>query len=192
MRLATSRFLLRDLVESDRAAFVAYQMDPRYRRLYDFDEADKNRPHDLFDLFMSWQQDQPRRNYQLGIFDRVSGRLRGVAGVRRAGQPEATAVLGIELTPEDWGHYRLAIEVVSALLEHGFRDIGLRTIVGDIASDNKRAEKLARWFGAEIVARGDGPDRMRARASSGVRWALTGEAWERSGRKRFLRAVRGS
>lgn len=183
MHMTTSRLVLRDLVESDRAAFVAYQVDPRYRRLYDFDEADGNRAHDLFDLFISWQQDQPRRNRQLGIFDRRSGRLCGVAGLRQAEQPEGTAVLGTELTPDDWGRYRLAIEVVSALIEHGFRDIGLCAIIGDTASGNKRVEKLAHWFGADIVARRDGPEWMAARGWLEVDWVLTREAWQQTGRR---------
>ena len=63
MRLATSRFVLRDLCESDRPAFLAYQMDPRYRRLYGFDQADAQRAHDLFDLFVSWQAETPRLNF---------------------------------------------------------------------------------------------------------------------------------
>jgi ribosomal-protein-alanine N-acetyltransferase len=180
MRLTTSRFLLRDLVERDRTAFVAYQRDPRYLRLYDLDKVDGSRVHDLFDLFISWQQDQPRRNYQLGIFDRPLGRLCGVAGLRQAGQPEGAAVLGLELTPDNWGRYRLAIEAASALIEHGFQEIGLRIIIGNAASGNMRVEKLARWFGAEIVARRSGPAWMAARGWSEVDWALTRDAWERT------------
>lgn len=182
MHLQTSCLLLRDFVESDRAAFVTYQMDPRYRALYDFDCDDK-RAHDLFDLFISWGQERPRRNFQVGVFDRTSGRLCGCAGLRQAGQAEGTAILGIELTPDDWGRYRLAIDAASLLIEHGFRDIGLHTILGSTASGNKRVERLARWFGADIVARRDGPDWMRARGWSEVDWALTRESWERSGRR---------
>ena len=51
--LLTSRFMLRDFRESDRRAFVTYQMDPRYRRLYRFDYDDR-RAHELFDRFLSW------------------------------------------------------------------------------------------------------------------------------------------
>ena len=77
----------------------------------------------------------------------------------------------------------MAIEVVSALIEHGFRDIGLCAIIGDTASGNKRVEKLAHWFGADIVARRDGPEWMAARGWLEVDWVLTREAWERTGRR---------
>lgn len=189
MHLHTPRLLLRDFIESDRAAFLAYQMDPRYRRLYDIDEADEQRAHRLFDMFMSWQRVEPRRNFQIGIFEQRTGRLCGCAGLRRMEQAERHAVLGIELTPDDWGRYRLAVEAAGALIDYGFRHLGLDTIVGDTASGNKRVEKLARWFGAEIVARRIGQDWMVARGWSEVRWALSRDAWARSGRMRAFRST---
>jgi ribosomal-protein-alanine N-acetyltransferase len=132
---------------------------------------------------LAWQREEPRRNLQLGLFERDTGRLCGCAGLRRAGQDEATAVLGIELTPDDWGRYRLAIEAAGALVEHGFRDLDLHTIVGSTASGNRRVDRLAHWFGAEIVARRNGPEWMAARGWHEVDWALPREAWATSGRR---------
>jgi [ribosomal protein S5]-alanine N-acetyltransferase len=191
MRICTSRLLLRDFMAPDRAAFISYQMDPRYRRLYGFGDADEQRVGDLFDLFISWQREAPRLNFQVGIFERDTGRLCGCAGLRQASQNEGTAVLGIELTPDDWGRYRLAIEVAGALVEHGFRDLDLRTIVGDTASGNRRVEKLACWFGASITGRRDGPEWMAARGWQEVDWALTRDGWDEAKRKRRLRAGSG-
>jgi ribosomal-protein-alanine N-acetyltransferase len=60
--------------------------------------------------------------------------------------------------------------------------LNLTTIVGDTASGNRRVEKLARWFGAEIVAEREGPAWMRARGWREVDWALQRPKWEqRSG-----------
>ncbi|MDQ6869319.1 MAG: GNAT family N-acetyltransferase [Pseudomonadota bacterium] len=153
----TSRFVLRDFLESDRFAFISYQMDPRYLRLYDFDNTDYQRAQELFDRFITWQQDDPRQNTQVGIFERNTGRLCGSAGLRKAERDGGTAVLGIELTPDDWGRYRLAIEVATALIEHGFRDLNLHTIIGQTGSGNKRVERLARWFGAKHHSISDWP-----------------------------------
>jgi ribosomal-protein-alanine N-acetyltransferase len=179
MLIRTHRFALRDFLEPDRTAFVAYQMDPRYRRIYDFGDADEGRAHALFDLFLSWQQERSRQNFQVGIFEQGTSRLCGCAGLRNAGQNQGTAVLGIELTPDDWGRYRLAIEVAGALIEHGFQTLGLHTIIGVTASGNRRVEKLARWFGAEIIARRDGPSWMAAREWQEVEWALARADWEK-------------
>ena len=186
MIIRTRRLLLRDFVEHDRAAFVAYQMDPRYRRLYDFGD-DDGRAHELFGLFIDWQR-EPRENFQLGIFDAATGRLHGSAGLRRRGAEAGSAVLGIELAPDDWGRYRLAVDVAAALIANGFDELGLDRIVGATASGNRRVERLAKWFGATIVARRPGPDWMTARGWLEVDWSLTREGWTGlGGSARFVR-----
>jgi ribosomal-protein-alanine N-acetyltransferase len=191
MLVQTPRFVLRDFRESDRQAFVAYQMDPRYRRLYGFADDDERRAHELFDRFLSWQREDPRRNFQVGIFATDTGRLCGCCGLRRSGAPDKAAVLGIELTPDDWGRYRLAIDVASALIEYAFVVVDLDWLIGQTASGNRRIERLARWFGAEIAARRDGPDWMAARGWVEVDWALHRHAWMRS-RHRERLATRGA
>jgi ribosomal-protein-alanine N-acetyltransferase len=177
MFIQTPRFVMRDFQETDRAAFVAYQMDPRYQRLYDFSAADEGRARDLFDLFLAWQHESPRQNFQLGIFDRASVRLLGCAGLRTADQIARTAVFGMELAPENWGRYRLALDVAGTLIGYGFRTLDLRTIVGNTSSGNTQVEKLARWFGAQIVARRQGPDWMTAREWQEIDWVLRRDDW---------------
>jgi ribosomal-protein-alanine N-acetyltransferase len=187
MLIHTLRFILRDFLEPDRAAFISYQMDPRYRHLYDIGQADEQRAQDLFDLFVTWQREVPRQNFQAGVFEQETGRLCGCAGLRKAGSNDGrTAVLGIELAPDDWGRYRLAIEVASALIEYGFHD--LHRIVGHTASGNTRVERLARWFGADIIARRAGPEWMVTRGWQEVEWALARDDWMKSERRRSLSA----
>lgn len=187
VQIAARRFVLRDFDESDRAAFVAYQMDPRYRRLYGHGRENDHDAQKLFDRFIAWQAEAPRRNLQVGIFERETHRLCGCAGLRREGCDENTAILGIELTPDDWGRYRLAIDVTSALLEYGFRELGLVAIMGNTSSGNKRVEKLAQWFGADIIAQRDGPDWMKMGGWQEVGWALKREKWTSSERRTGLR-----
>jgi ribosomal-protein-alanine N-acetyltransferase len=181
MRIVTPRITLREFEPADRAAFVGYQSDPRYRNLYDLDE-EPARAGDLFDLFVSWQKEKPRLNYQLGLFETATARLCGCAGLRQRPDDRGTAVLGIELAPSDWGRYRIALDATMCLLEYGFDTLRLATIIGSTASGNKRAEKLARWFGARIVDRRDGPKWMQARGWQEVDWALARDEWWRSDR----------
>jgi ribosomal-protein-alanine N-acetyltransferase len=189
MIINTPRITLRDLEPADRVAFVAYQMDPRYRRLCDLDE-NPARAGELFDLFASWRDEEPRRNFQLGIFDTATNRLCGCAGLRERPGGRGTAVLGIELAPFDRGRYRMALDVTARLLEHGFNTLRLRMIVGDTASGNERVEKLARWFGARIVDRRDGPAWMHARGWQEVDWALTRDEWQHSAQRRRVKTGR--
>jgi len=171
------RILLRDFTEGDRAAFLKYQTDPRYLQLYDFDEG-MERPSKLFDLFIHWQHEEPRMNTQLAIIESATGRLLGCAGLRKV--DDDVAVLGIELSPGEWGRFRLALDVSSALVRYGFETLNLKAIIGDTASGNRRVEKLARWFGAEIIARRTGPDWMQARGWQEVDWAITRQRWEQA------------
>jgi ribosomal-protein-alanine N-acetyltransferase len=186
MQIATSRFLLREFSDTDRQAFLDYQMDPRYQALYDQIGADAGRANGLFDLFGAWRRENPRQNLQIGIFEKTTSRLCGCGGLRCAGNAEGAAVLGLELTPDDWGRYGVAIEVAGALIAHGFSTLGLHTIKGATASGNSRVDKLARWFGAVIVGRRDGPAWMSARGWHEVEWALSRDAWETSPARRRL------
>lgn len=178
MDISTPRFLLRDFGEADRAGFVRYQMDPRYRRLYDLDDAHMSSANELFSLFLRWQEEVPRRNFQLGIVDKRSCHLCGSAGLRKERGPDDVAVLGIELSADNWGHFRLAVEVAEALIEFGFKELGLQTIVGDTASGNRRIEKLARWFGAELTDERPGPPWMERRGWKEVDWTLSRAQWQ--------------
>jgi ribosomal-protein-alanine N-acetyltransferase len=188
MHIETPRFFLRDFSEADRQPFIDYQMEPRYRHLYDLSDADPASANALFDLFGEWQRQNPRQNYQVGIFDRMDSRLGGCAGLRQSGQPERTAVLGLELSPDNWGRYGMAIDCSGALLACGFSTLNLGTIIGATASGNNRVEALALWFGAAIVDRRDGPLWMKTRGWHEVEWALSRAAWELSpGRRRLLR-----
>jgi RimJ/RimL family protein N-acetyltransferase len=103
MRIETLRFSLRDFSDADRQSFVDYQLDPRYRRLHDRVDGDAEHAARLFDLFMAWRLEAPRQNFQIGIFERATSRLCGCAGLRGAGKPEGTAVVGLELTPRRLG-----------------------------------------------------------------------------------------
>lgn len=182
MLIEQPRFLLRDFTEADRAAFLAYQMDPLYLALYDFEASNIGRPNALFDLFREWSQAAPRCNFQIGIFDRRNGEMCGCAGLRKV--TDDTAILGIELAPAKWGQFALALDVAAAVIDYGFNALQLEAIVGDTASGNKRVAKLARWFGAKLVAEREGPGWMSARGYREVDWALDRMSWQNTARRR--------
>jgi len=183
-----SRFLLRDFHEADRAAFIAYQTDPRYRSLYNLDD-DETRAHQLFDLFNKWTKESPRLNFQLGIFEQDTGHLCGCAGLRSAEAPPGQAELGIELAPVQWGRYRLALDTAGALIEYGFSELGFNTVFGVTASGNTRVEKLSKWFGATIIESRAGPKWMGERGWKEVVWKLDRDAWENAKRPDFKKTL---
>ncbi|PZO78719.1 MAG: N-acetyltransferase [Mesorhizobium amorphae] len=178
MRLETKRFTLRDFTEEDRLAFVAYQADARYRALYDIAEGDEAQAQSLFTLFLEWQRQHPRLNFQLGIFGKSDAALRGCGGVRIKPENPNVAVLGIELAPMFWGKHKVALEAGECLVDFGFTSLGLDAFVSDTASGNSRITKIAERYGAVRVAERAGPAWMVARGWTEVDWELTRQQWE--------------
>lgn len=177
MEIVTRRFVLRDPVEADRPAFLAYQADSRMHAFHGPGEALDG--HDLFDTFLEWASESPRQNYQLLIVQRYEPRaLVGCCGLRGAGPGQMD--LGIELAPNYWGRYGYAVEVGRALLEVGFDDLGLDVITGSTVSANDRITRLAEWFGAEVGVTRPGPAWMDARGWHEVEWRITRDRWTSS------------
>jgi ribosomal-protein-alanine N-acetyltransferase len=167
MEIVTPRFLLRDFVETDRPAFLAYHADPRYRALTGPDGSTPERARRLFEAFQVWASEHPRLNYQLAIVRRREPQaLVGCCGLRAAECEPGRAELGIELAPAYWGRHGYAVEVGRALLDFGFGRLGLREITGVTGSANARVARLAKWFGAETVGTSLGTARMSVEGST--------------------------
>ena len=178
MEILTGRFLLRDFIEADRAAFVSYQADPRARAFYGPAEPGPDQADRLFETFRSWARERPRLNYQLAIVQRAEPHaLVGCCGLRRAGAEPGEAELGIELAPAYWGRYGYAVEVGRALLDFGFGTLGLDAVSGSTVSANGRVQRLAAWFGAEVASVRPGAAWMAEREWSEVRWQIRRDGW---------------
>jgi RimJ/RimL family protein N-acetyltransferase len=181
LELVTRRFLLRDFAEADRPAFLAYHADPRYLAFSGPEESGPDHAERLLQTFQEWAAERPRRNYQLAIVQRKEpGELVGCAGLRAAGFEPGLAELGIELAPHDWGRHGYAVEVGRALLEFGFGALDLREIRSVTVDANARAERLAGWFGAVVVATHPGPAGMQDRGWSQTEWQITRDRWEQA------------
>ncbi len=178
MEIITKRFLLRDFIQEDEPAFLAYHADPRYAEFCSPEEVTPVFTHQLFQRFMQWATEEPRRNYQFAIVDRRNQELIGCGGLRLESYAAEQAELGIELAPQYWGRYAYAIEVGKALIDFGFRDLGLKEILGISVSANLRVSRLAERYGFHASGVRPGPDWMRLRGWSQIEWQLTREAWQ--------------
>lgn len=179
MEIITKRFLIRDFTKGDESALLAYHSDPRYAEFCSPEEVSPEFTRKLLNLFIQWATERPRRNYQLAITELENPcKLLGCCGLRCEGYNLGQAELGIELAPEYWGRYRYAIEVATALLEFGFRDLALQEVRGISIDANARVTKLAQRYGFAVVGTHCGSDWMRAKGWSQTEWQLTREKWE--------------
>lgn len=178
MEIVTKRFLLRDFIKEDEPSFFAYHADPRYAEFCAPEEVAPSHTRELLRLFGQWAAERPRRNYQLAIVDRRrSQELIGCCGLR-CDHGSDKAELGIELAPWFWGRYAYAIEVANALIDFGFRALGLKEIRGISISANLRVTRLAHRYGFVAIGTRPSPDWMCARGWSQIEWQLTRESWD--------------
>jgi [ribosomal protein S5]-alanine N-acetyltransferase len=178
MEIITRRFLLREFTDDDGPVFLAYHADPRYAAFSPLEDVGPDHARVLLQRFKHWATEQPRRNYQLAIAPRRNpGELLGCCGLRGEGYSADQAEFGIELAPPHWGRYGYAIEVASALLAFGFRELALQEVRGFSHSANTRVTRLARRYGAVMLDTGPGPSWMLVRGWRQTAWQLTRERW---------------
>jgi [ribosomal protein S5]-alanine N-acetyltransferase len=178
VEVLTKRFLLRDFVQEDESAFLAYHADPRYAEFCSPEEVTPDFSHQLLQRFIQWATEVPRHNYQLAIVDRRNLQLIGCGGLRQDGYAAGQAELGIELAPQYWGRYAYAIEVGKALIDFGFRDLELEKILGISVSANLKVSRLAECYGFQAIGTQSGSDWMQMQGWSQIKWQLTKESWE--------------
>jgi len=142
MEILTPRLRLREVRESDFAAIEAYHADPAYRRYYDrVPETGA-----FLAMLLAWSRERPRCRFQLAIARAEADTLIGTCGLRteRAGATEAE--FGCELDPRFWGQ-GYAREAGSAMLRHGFRELGLTAAWARCHSGHRAAHRLAEALG---------------------------------------------
>ena len=144
MQIATDRLVLRDYVEDDWLRVYEYRCDERYLRYYQ-EDSNKQRAREFIRMVTGWATEQPRRKFQLAITRAEDGFLIGSCGVRgAAGDPAAE--FGCELDPRHWGK-GLGWEASCAIINYGFRVLGVHHVWARTISENLAATKLAEHMG---------------------------------------------
>jgi RimJ/RimL family protein N-acetyltransferase len=149
--LETARFALREFDAADRQAFVVCQADPAFARFHTDDERREGHADCVFDLFLRWRLEAPRRNVQLAIARKpdLAGYV-GTVGMRSEGLSAGTAEIGIELVPA-LCNKGSATEIMSAFLAWA-RDVrGIKALVAETAPGNRAAERLAERAGLRVI-----------------------------------------
>ena len=67
MELHTERLLLRDFVESDWRAVLAYQQDVRYLEFYPWSHRSEADAREFVGMFLAQQAERPRWKFQFAI-----------------------------------------------------------------------------------------------------------------------------
>jgi RimJ/RimL family protein N-acetyltransferase len=146
MERVTARLRLREFVEGDWEAVLAYQSDPRYLRYYTWDSRTAEEAQAFVGMFLAQQVELPRVRFQLAVEDRASGRLIGNCGIRQRSASAHDAELGYELAPAWWGR-GLATEAAGVMLHFAFEDLGLRRVEAHCLAENRASARVLEKLG---------------------------------------------
>lgn len=143
MRIETAHLLLRDFVEADIDQYEHLRSHPKFQRFYSEEDSAPTRALELLSLFIEQSRAVPRLKYQLAITLK-SGELIGSCGVRI--EEPGVASIGCELGRE-WQGSGFALEAGKAMIDFGFRQLGLQRIFAETLAENLAAVRLCRMLG---------------------------------------------
>ena len=146
MDIETSRLRLREFVEGDWPAVLAYQSEPRYLRFYVWTERTEEDVRAFVARFVAWQAAEPRLRFQLAVTLRDGGRLIGNCGIRLAKPGARTGDLGYEISPEFWG-CGYATEAARAMVGFGFEELRLHRVWGECVPENSASRRVMEKLG---------------------------------------------
>ncbi|MDG4827481.1 GNAT family N-acetyltransferase [Asanoa sp. WMMD1127] len=112
--------------------------------------------------------------------ERTTGRFVGWFALRPVGGARSTvADLGYRLRREVWG-LGYATEGARALVDKGFRDLGVEEIVADTMTVNARSRRVLEKAGLRFVRQftTDWPEVIEGSEQGDVAYALTRAAWD--------------
>jgi RimJ/RimL family protein N-acetyltransferase len=146
MVLTTERLVLRDFVESDWEAVLAYQQDPLYFRYYEWTSRTAEDVRHFLQRFLDQQKQDPRNKFQLAVILQSTGELIGNCGVRRDASDAHGGDIGYELNPRFWGK-GYATEAARALLSFGFSEMQLHRIAAWCIAENTGSARVLEKLG---------------------------------------------
>lgn len=163
MELATERLTLREFKADDWPDVLAYQVDPRYLRYYEWTGRTPEEVQAFVHMFLDQQQERPRTKYQLAVTLKQDHQLIGTCGIRMASADAHEADIGYELSPVHWGR-GYATEAARAIVRFGFAELGLHRIWSWCIAENVGSARVLEKVGMRREGR------LRDKASFKGRW----------------------
>jgi RimJ/RimL family protein N-acetyltransferase len=152
MVLTTQRLILREFVESDWPAVLAYQSDPRYLRYYHWTHRTEEEVREFVQMFLDHQQAQPRTKFQLAVVLRAEDRLIGNCGIRMKTPDAHEADIGYEFAPPYWGQ-GYATEAARAIVAFGFNELKVHRIWSWCIAENVGPARVMEKLGMKQEGR---------------------------------------
>ena len=177
MKLETERLILRDFVEDDWHAMLAYSSDPLYLRYNSSIEGTEERVKEFLGWFISQQRQEPRIKFQLAVTLKSNTMLIGNCGVRMDEVNSVEANIGYELDPKHWNN-GYATEAASAIVDFGFNRFGVHRIWADCIAENTGSAHVLEKLGMKLEGRLREHKYFKDRWWDTLIYAILADEWE--------------
>lgn len=177
MLLITERLILRDFIDSDWEAVLAYQQDPLYLRYNEWTSRSAKEVRDFIQIFLDHQKQIPRFKFQFAITLKTTGGLIGNCGVRRNSPESHQADMGYELDPKFWGQ-GYATEAAHTMLDFGFSYMKLRRISAWCIAENVGSARVLEKIGMRLKGRVQEQHYFKGRWWDTLSYAIRYEEWQ--------------
>ena len=175
--LRTERLNLRDFVQADFDAVLAYSSDPRVTKYLFFGPRDSQSTSEYLDGLLVSQLDSPRTRFELAVEEVASGRLIGACDLSLI---ESNGVdLGYMLGAKDWGK-GYATEISLALIDAAFFDLRAERVISTVDVNNRASIRVMEKIGMRWEAVFRKHRRAKSRWWDCHMYILPREVWEAS------------
>jgi RimJ/RimL family protein N-acetyltransferase len=127
-------------------------------------------------MFLHWQEERPRRKFQLAITLRSNGQFIGNCGIRGTPHKSWEAEIGYELDSRYWGQ-GYATEAAQALLTFGFNELHLHRIWAYCIADNVGSARVLQKIGMRFEGRLYENEWMKDRWWDTLNYAILDREW---------------
>ncbi|MCI0730272.1 MAG: GNAT family N-acetyltransferase [Chloroflexi bacterium] len=174
--LETERLLMREFVEGDWVAVLAYQSDPLYLRYYHWMERTEADVRAFVGMFLEQQRRRPRLKFQLALILKQEDRLIGNCGIRVNDPGLREANIGYEVDSRYWGH-GYATEAARAILRFGFEELRMRRIWSYCLADNVGSARVLEKIGMRQEGRLREKEFVKGQWHDHLLYALLDHEW---------------
>ena len=182
LTLATERLFLRDFVQGDWQAVLAYQRDPLYLRYNPWSSRTRQDVREFIQMFLDHQKQEPRFKFQFAVTLKSTGQLIGNCGVRRASAEAQEADIGYEFDPRHWGR-GYATEAARAVLHFGFSHMRVHRITAECVAENTASAHVLEKLGMHQEGRLREHEYFKGRWWDTLLYAILHDEWWAAQRK---------
>jgi ribosomal-protein-alanine N-acetyltransferase len=147
--IETAHLRLREFRHEDFEAVCRYVTDPRITRYLFHAPGDVDDARRYLTGVIGYQQERPRRVWELAIDDKRTGRHIGACNLTLVAPGEGD--IGYMLRTDTWGK-GYASEVACALRDAGFRDLGLARVIATVDIRNNASMRVLEKTGLQWEA----------------------------------------